>query len=322
MTKRKQNKQRGLSRYVLPLLLGGAGAAMLYRQYQQDRADADRTRRLGSRLIETRLGTVEYAERGTGIPVLLFHGSGTGYQHLDLLPHFYDTSVYRLMSFSRPGYLRTLQNVAPSAGEQADLAAAVLDANGCYDAHIIAISSGGLPALSFAQRHRDRCLTLTMLSAVTPLYSTPDLADTAEQFISWATQQDFLFWLALNLGGRSAVLRSNGASPSDLPDDKAFAIIDTVRDTVFPPSVWSSGLQNDIRILKAFNPDSITDITAPSLFIHGTDDLAASYENARETASNLPTSRFLTIDGGTHFVIATHHREIGLAIGDMLTEYA
>lgn len=320
--KRTSKNSNNLWRYLLSIVLGGAGSAILYLQYRQDRADADRNIRLGSRMLETRLGTVEFAERGQGVPVLLFHGSGTGYQQIDILPFFYDPLHYHLLTFSRPGYLRTPLTIAPSVEEQADLAAAVLDARGLGAAHLIAISSGGLAALAFAQRYPQQCLTLTMLSAVTPLYTTPDFADTAEHFITWATKRDFLFWLALVLGGRTAVLRSNGAAPSDLTDDKAVAIIDAIQNTVFPPSEWSSGLQNDIRTLKTFNKDIIPQIDTPSLFIHGTYDLAASYANARDTAAQLPTARFLTVDGGTHFIMSTHHREISLAITDLLAEYA
>ena len=82
----------------------------------------------GSLMADTRCGPIEYASVGEGLPVLLVHGAGGGFdQGLDLggplSPH-----GFRVIAMSRFGYLRTPLPADASAAAQADAHAALLDA--------------------------------------------------------------------------------------------------------------------------------------------------------------------------------------------------
>lgn len=62
---------------------------------------------IGSRMLETSVGPIEYAEVGEGPPVLVIHGAGGGFdQGLDLAEDLVRNG-FRVIAPSRFGYLRT-----------------------------------------------------------------------------------------------------------------------------------------------------------------------------------------------------------------------
>ena len=92
------------------LLLGavvaiGAASALIFLAYKSElsrmRADASR----GGRIANTTAGPIEYAEKGTGIPLLSIHGAGGGYdQGLANVAELVGDD-FRVIAPSRFGYL-------------------------------------------------------------------------------------------------------------------------------------------------------------------------------------------------------------------------
>jgi pimeloyl-ACP methyl ester carboxylesterase len=125
---------------------------------------ADYVRRLerGSRVVETRLGPVEYAEFGEGVPYLSLHGTPGGYDQAiaGRLANAESQAGVRAIVVSRPGYLRTPLSSGATFEQQADLFAALLDELEVKRVVILAASGGGYPAVQFALRHPDRCIAL------------------------------------------------------------------------------------------------------------------------------------------------------------------
>src|SRR5687767_1315960 len=103
------------------LLLGAIGVGLAYQQYQLEKEDTLRRLRLGSRLLHTKQGAIEYAIAGTGRPFLMLHGSGGGYEQGLLLSHIVDPTAYKIIAPSRPGYGQTPLASGASPIEQADL---------------------------------------------------------------------------------------------------------------------------------------------------------------------------------------------------------
>ena len=55
------------------------GSVLVYRRYGDDMRAAEARIAEGSKIADTACGAIEYGERGTGIPVLVLHGAGGGY---------------------------------------------------------------------------------------------------------------------------------------------------------------------------------------------------------------------------------------------------
>jgi pimeloyl-ACP methyl ester carboxylesterase len=89
---------------------------------------------------------------------------------------------------------------------------------------------------------------------------------------------------------------------------------------MFPVSLWREGTLNDIEQVYAMNPTLATQVTVPTLLVHGTHDTAATYAAAQVAAKMIPNARLMTIEGGSHLVMATHIAEIRAEIESFIAE--
>src|SRR5574341_2268914 len=62
----------------------------------------------GGRVLSTAQGPVEYAEHGSGPPILVLHGAGGGYDQGLFVAEYLVGSGFRFIAPSRFGYLRSL----------------------------------------------------------------------------------------------------------------------------------------------------------------------------------------------------------------------
>lgn len=67
------------------------------------------------------------------------------------------------------------------------------------------------------------------------------------------------------------------------------------------------------------------DVRCPVLWLHGTDDVVYSVANAKEEIElfvNSRDARLQTVDGGTHFLNASHPKEVDQALIDFVEKWA
>ena len=63
---------------------------------------------IGSDVVSTeQFGDIEYAVQGEGLPVLLVHGAGGGYDQVRLIGENYVVDGHRVIAPSRFGYVRS-----------------------------------------------------------------------------------------------------------------------------------------------------------------------------------------------------------------------
>jgi pimeloyl-ACP methyl ester carboxylesterase len=105
--------------------------AVTYSRFQAD-VQLNRERLLsGSDIVSTEeFGDIEYAVQGEGLPVLLAHGAGGGYDQGLLIGENYVGNGHLLIAPSRFGYLRSSIPENGSLAAQADAYAALLDTLG------------------------------------------------------------------------------------------------------------------------------------------------------------------------------------------------
>jgi pimeloyl-ACP methyl ester carboxylesterase len=124
-------------------------------------------------VASTPRGPVEFAESGSGMPVLYFHGSGAANDLVFAVEHDLLAAGFRLIVPNRPGYEGTPLSCGTSSADCADLAVQLLDHLGIEAAAIMGCSGGGLFAARFAERHPRRTLCLVLGCAQTHRWDAP-----------------------------------------------------------------------------------------------------------------------------------------------------
>ena len=135
-------------------------------------------------VMETDLGPVEYdLTEGDGPVVMVSHGGIGGVDQARVMAAWVNTSRFRILSVSRPGYLGTPLESGSSMDGQADLFAALLDRLGIDRAAIVSASAGGPPAYTFAIRHPEKVQALIAIDSVSGYYDMPETAGPIAQAI-------------------------------------------------------------------------------------------------------------------------------------------
>jgi len=320
---------RAIFRYVvvLAIVLVIALVVFLALTYPRFRADVqpNRERLLSeSDIVSTEeFGDIEYAVRGEGLPVLLVHGAGGGYDQGLLIGENYVGDGHRLIAPSRFGYVRSSIPEDGSPGAQADAYAALLDTLGVERVGVVAFSDGGPSGLQFALRHPERCADLVMISAKSQS-APPDSLLQALVFES-VFRSDYLFWLITEyarpfmlamFGVSGDVQEQMPARPRQLASD--------VVDSMNPISLREAGIYHDRDTLTVLPEDEfgLEQITVPALVVHAVDDGLQPYSHAENTATRVPDAEFLSYEQGGHLLLlqldevrekvsAFHERHIG-----------
>jgi pimeloyl-ACP methyl ester carboxylesterase len=295
--------------WMIPLLLAGAGMVLgsgVWLRYRHDIGAARRRLQGCSRLVETSLGLVEYAESGQGPPVLIAHGANGGFDQGLLLAETAGPR-YRWIAVSRFGYLRTPLPVDPTPAAQADAYAALLDALHISTATIVGVSAGGPSALRFALRYPDRCTALIMLCAVSDalLPPVPVVNAVAEAVLG----SDFPYWLALT-AIPSLRLRILGVTAEVVarlsPEDRAW--LNAFARTTLPTSLRRTGILNDLAYTVRAEAPALERIAAPTLIVHAADDRLVPIAQAQACARRIPDARLVILPGGGHLLLGQHDR--------------
>ena len=297
---------------VVPASLAVAGA-MVYRRYRRDLKGARARVASGSKLVNTPSGLIEYADVGTGAPVLVIHGAGGGFdQGLDFARPLIDAG-FRVIAPSRFGYLRTPLPKDASPMAQADANAALLDALQLEHVAVVGVSAGAPSAMQLCLRHPERCTALVL--AVPLVYSgrpagAPPSA-LRKFLINMAISSDFIFWVMSKLARDTMFKTVLGTPPEDVEKAGAEeqARISEVLDHIEPISRRKKGLQNETAIARSLPRYDLERLQVPTLVSSIEDCLYNTYLGARYTAENIPGARFLGFPTGGHLAVG-HETEL------------
>ncbi len=312
-----------ISLLVAGVLLVVAGA-LIAGAYRRELGIAHARVDRGGRIAQTSAGPIEYAERGSGIPLLASHGAGGGYdQGLATVGDLIGEGV-RVIAPSRFGYLGTPVPIDPSPENQADTHAALLSALQIDKAMVLGISAGATSVLELALRHPERVAGLILIVPGTYAPSNPVALEgsRASAFVLWLvnTGADFIWWTLEKLAP-SILVRFVGIPP-DLFAHAARAEQDAVgqmlRD-IEPLSRRFRGINIDSN--PGLHPLPLEAITAPTLIISARDDLFNTAPAAEFAAARIPSSKLVLFDNGGHLLMG-HRRELRQLITEFLTNNA
>lgn len=297
---------------AVPASLAVAGA-LVYRRYRRDLAAARTRASSGSNLVNTLSGPIEYADVGSGAPVLVIHGAGGGFdQGLDFARPLIDAG-FRVIAPSRFGYLRTPLPKDASPMAQADAHASLLDALQLEKVAVLSVSAGAPSAMQFCLRHPSRCSALVLL--VPLVYSggpagAPHSA-LRESLINTAISSDFIFWAMSNLARDTMFKTVLGTPPKDVEQAGAEeqARVTDFLNHIEPISWRKKGLQNETAIARSLPRYDLERLKVPTLVSSIEDCLYNTYPGARYTAENIPGARFLGYRTGGHLAVG-HETEL------------
>jgi pimeloyl-ACP methyl ester carboxylesterase len=300
---------------------------MLARLHDDIARAAERAAR-GSRVLATACGPIEVQEAGTGLPLLVVHGSGGGHdQGMAFVPGLAEQGVH-VIAVSRFGYLRTPRPADASPPAQADAHVCVLDALGLPRAAVLGGSAGAPSALQAAIRHPDRVSALVLLVPIaykpgSVADSAPPYSDAFDAVLVRLLGSDVLFWSALHVA-RDAVVRHVLATP---PEQVARATgverarVDELIDRILPVSLRARGIADDTRLGKSLGPLALERVRAPTLVVSARDDGFGTYAAAQYTAAQIPGARFVGFDDGGHLLVG-HGQAVRREIVELLRRSA
>lgn len=286
------------------IVVAVAGAGILASRYRRDLGSARaRLDAVDRRTVPTEYGKLEYAETGTGSPVLVSHGIFHGCDG-GLLSARDVVVDRRVIVPSRFGYLGSAMPPVATAADQADAFVALLDHLGIHRIDAIGISAGTGAAVQLALRHPDRVGHLVISSGNWP--GSP----TAETPPGWAKAfySDRAMWtlrtLVPPLMGR--LMGVPKGFPRNEDDSRRMA---EMLDSIFP-----LGPRREGAIFDAFvsNPEvgtyCLEDLRAPTLILHARDDPLASHEAAVCAAQRIPRAKLVSLDSGGHLGLGQTER--------------
>jgi pimeloyl-ACP methyl ester carboxylesterase len=285
----------------LAAMAGGAAvvAGSLSLRYRRDlRAARARLATVDRSVVSTEWGAVEYAERGSGEPVLVVHGIFQGCDGgllsvRDLCPD------RRVIAPSRFGYLGSGMPPEATPAAQADALAALLDALGIGEIDVIGISAGTTSALQLALRHPGKVKHLVVLSGNLPGGRTAVVQP------SWArlVNRDLPMWALKVFAPHTMAYLAGVPKKLPLTEDDARFVTEFI-DSIFPVAAKAQGVDFDAFVSNAdVNNYDLEAITVPTLLVHTRDDPLASYDAAERVADRLPGARLVSLESGGHLIL-------------------
>jgi 2-hydroxy-6-oxonona-2,4-dienedioate hydrolase len=328
----KNGRVLRLTRPVRPLVMAAALAAitvaaaagLVHARYARDLSAATALAAEGSTLVSTACGPIEVQQAGTGMPLLVIHGSGGGHDQGMAWARPLAGQGLRVIAMSRFGYLRTPRPADASPEAQADAHICLLDALGIARAAVIGLSAGSPSALQTAIRHPGRVSALILLVPLaykpgTVADTAPPIPDAKDTLLLRLLGSDFLFWTVLQVA-RDQVFRHVLATP---PEQVAAAHaaerarVDDLARRILPVSSRAAGLRDDTGLGKRLRPYPLQSITAPTLVVSARDDGFGTYAAAQYTASRIAGARFVGFDDGGHLLVG-HDAAVRAEIVELL----
>lgn len=109
-----------------------------------------------SEIIDLPQGQVEYCILGEGKPLVISHATPGGYDQARLFAKPFVEKGFKVICWSRPGYLNTPLSTAKSFEDQAELLATLLDYLWIDNAIFYGISTGAAISMIFAKKYPER----------------------------------------------------------------------------------------------------------------------------------------------------------------------
>ena len=267
--------------------------------------------------IDTERGAIEYADVGSGDPVLYFHGMLSGSDLALLIEKQLVEDGFRIIIPHRPGYLGTPIQGRTTAVDCAEIAVNVLDELGIERAGVVGTSAGGPPAIAFAARYPQRTAALVLQCAQVHRWDSVDWLPRPHQWTFPLFKMTWSRWLAccayfwmcrLMSGGPKKCLQGwSSARFSEIQHD---AHANHVAGEFLTSFTGFPGYCNDSTIFVCEDTLSQAQILCPTLILHDPLDETVPIAHAEYAAKQIKNAQLLKLNLGGHFIWAGRDIEI------------
>jgi len=264
-----------------------------------------------STILPSPLGDIEFTRGGTGVPVLVIHGSGGGYDQGALIAQAILGEGFDWIAPSRFGYLRSTFHQGATFDHQAEAYAHLLDHLGLKKVSVLALSHGGPSALLFAVRYPERVSSLILLSCGVASSSDASQAGASQKgdVLTAIFKFEVLYWFARKFL-RKQLMQLMGAGESVIaaltPEQKI--LVNQVIDDMAPVAPRYVGVAFDNK--AAMPNERVAAVRAPTLIIHATDDALQLFRHAEYASAHIPGARLVSFDRGGHLLLAVEQSAI------------
>lgn len=240
--------------------------------------------------IDTEFGQIEYAIRGKGIPVVLFHGGHSNCEE-SLFLKGYDLSRYMLIIPSRPGYGNTPLGQYNTPKEAAILVDSLLSKLGIEKIIVVGISAGGLSAIAYAAQFPGKTQNLILISAVTKkwLNENDELYKKGTRIFS--PKREKLSWKLFRSFFRLFPKKMTKVLFNELSTVKEPKItseeIEELREMTFKQAS-GSGFITDLN--QTIEEGTLNKVSCPTLILHSENDKSVPLEMANHAHMSIKNS--------------------------------
>jgi pimeloyl-ACP methyl ester carboxylesterase len=280
----------------------------------------DRINSFPTKRLTTHLGTIEFADHGEGLPLLVAHGVlGC---HVDSVGTWWARLTgdsFRVIAPSRFGYFGSTLPDGATPAAQADAFALLLDHLGVDRAVVIGFSAGSGSVLEFARRYPERVIALVL--ACCRLGGGVTLSRAFAPLFRLAYRADRLFWM-FKKAMPTTYSRMMGIPKGFQPSRREAEEIAATRDLLFPFKPRCDGAVFDGFVSNlAADRFPFEQLNVPTLVISARDDPLAPYEYAARAAARVPGAKLETVETGGHFFMG-HDAQVRTAITEFVREVA
>ena len=276
-----------------------------------------------STIFRSPLGDIEFKREGMGVPVLVIHGSGGGYDQGELIATAILGKCFDWIAPSRFGYLRSTFPPGATFDDQADAYMYLLNYLGLKRVAVLALSHGGPSALLFAARYPERVSSLTLLSCGVASSSEPGQVEANQKgdALTVIFKFEMLYWLVRTFLRKQLMVWMGGSNQviEKLTNEQRM-LVDQVIDGMAPVAPRHAGVVLDNKTMMPNERVGI--IHVPTLIIHATDDMLQLFHNAEYAATHIPGSRLVSFNSGGHLLLIVEQSAIQAEIRGFIMAHA
>ena len=266
---------------------------------------------MNSKVINTRLGNIEYCSIGNGTPILFLHG-GHSNCYDTLSRKGFDLKKFQLITPSRPGYGKTPLNDNQTPKKAAELILELLNYLSIDEVIVYGISAGGLTAIELAANYPNKVRKLILASAISKkwLDENGKTYKTAKKIFNPKVEK--LIWGMVKFFSRVFPnMIAKNFYPQFSKNQLHKLKKDDIQELISAMKHYNSkkGFLNDIN--QDIADVTITKVKCPTLIIHSENDNSVSLEhpeNANRMVEN-STIEILQNEWGHLFWIGTDSRK-------------
>lgn len=248
-------------------------------------------RQVNSKVINTRLGDIEYCSVGKGIPIIFMHGGHSNCNET-LCHKGFDLKKFQLITPSRPGYGKTPLAGNRTPKQATDLIIELINYLSTDNVIVYGISAGGLTAIELASNYPEKVSKLILASAISKkwLDEEEEIYKTAKKMFN-PKMEKFIWGMVRFFSGIFPKMIAKIFYPQFSKNPIHKLKKNDIKELISSMKYYNSkkGFLNDID--QNIDEETIAKIKCPTLIIHSENDSSVSLEHAKYSNKMIKNSK-------------------------------